>query len=318
MASEGNTLIYIPKFLHRDLVKFRKNYMQATGCQVNPSRDSKKCGVQLVGDPEQINAAIALIQEKTGIQEVSREPFETRSYHMTNQDEITLLKNQNPNIVRELCVDIQLPRPSSEVLFVKIRGSLIACLNVEKLWSEQLGRTLENVAGKEEELAFQIQLDNRDVNECLFFGAGDYDDRMDLVRFMEFLGSGMKTLDICIFTVSNDQISDTIINEHEDGVRVRIITDNDTKLNKGSDIYTFVNRGIPVREDKEDGHMHNKFAIIDGKLLINGSFNWTYQATKKNFENVVVTNNESLVNQFQGHFDELWNDEGRFIDVSFD
>ena len=46
--------------------------------------------------------------------------------------------------------------------------------------------------------------------------------------------------------------------------------------------------------------MHNKFAIIDGKLLINGSFNWTYQATKKNFENVVVTNNESLVNQFQG------------------
>merc|ERR1719499_1110665 len=98
------------------------------------------------------------------------------------------------------------------------------------------------------------------------------------------------------------------MDEHTDGVRVRVITDNDTKLNKGSDVFKFVYNGIPVREDKEDGHMHNKFAIIDGKLLINGSFNWTYQATKKNFENVVVTNNKSLVAQFQNHFDSLWDD----------
>jgi len=292
--------------------------MEATGAQVNPSRDPKKCGVQIIGDSEQIEAAIALIQEKTGIAEVSREPFETRSYLMESPEEVEMLKKNNPTLIRDHCIDVQLPRPHAEAQFLKIRGNVVSCINVESLFSEQLGREMENVAGKEEELAFQIKLDNRDINECLFFGAGDYDDKMDLQRFINYLGSGMKTLDICIFTVSNDKIADTIMDEHKDGVQVRVITDNDTKLNKGSDVFKFVQAGIPVREDKDDGHMHNKFAIIDGKLLINGSFNWTYQATSKNFENVMVTNNASLVAQFQEYFDNLWNDDHRFIDVTYD
>jgi len=42
-------------------------------------------------------------------------------------------------------------------------------------------------------------------------------------------------------------------------------------------------------------HMHHKFAIVDGRLLINGSFNWTRQAVLYNQENCVVTDNGSLV-----------------------
>ena len=36
--------------------------------------------------------------------------------------------------------------------------------------------------------------------------------------------------------------------------------------------------------------MHHKFAIIDGKKLISGSFNWTMQAAMGNYENVMITN----------------------------
>lgn len=41
--------------------------------------------------------------------------------------------------------------------------------------------------------------------------------------------------------------------------------------------------------------MHHKFAIVDGRLLINGSFNWTRQAVLYNQENCVITDNSSLV-----------------------
>ncbi len=53
--------------------------------------------------------------------------------------------------------------------------------------------------------------------------------------------------------------------------------------------------------------MHNKFAIIDGKYLVNGSFNWTTQAVNYNQENILIVENKSLVNDYQKEFDKLWN-----------
>ena len=53
--------------------------------------------------------------------------------------------------------------------------------------------------------------------------------------------------------------------------------------------------------------MHHKFAIIDQKYLINGSFNWTANAAKKNFENIMITTSKSFVRQFSTLFDQLWN-----------
>jgi hypothetical protein len=52
------------------------------------------------------------------------------------------------------------------------------------------------------------------------------------------------------------------------------------------------------------GMMHQKFCIIDKKTLINGSFNWTVNASKNNQENIVITKeNPILINKFLEQFD---------------
>jgi phosphatidylserine/phosphatidylglycerophosphate/cardiolipin synthase-like enzyme len=33
--------------------------------------------------------------------------------------------------------------------------------------------------------------------------------------------------------------------------------------------------------------MHNKYAVFDGRLVVNGSFNWTRNAEKNNYENAL-------------------------------
>lgn len=65
--------------------------------------------------------------------------------------------------------------------------------------------------------------------------------------------------------------------------------------------------GILVRTRPSQHLMHHKFAIIDKKLLLNGSYNWTAQATYGNWENVMITTvPECLVKSYSDHFEYLW------------
>jgi len=146
-----------------------------------------------------------------------------------------------------------------------------------------------------------------EITECLFFEKDDQQDRYDLRIFLDYLRSGHKTLDICVFTITNNQIANAILAEFREGVKVRIITDNDKANDLGADIYKLARAGIPVKTDKTEAHMHHKFAVVDGELIINGSFNWTRSAGTRNFENVVISNNPKMVKSFADHFEHLWN-----------
>ena len=76
--------------------------------------------------------------------------------------------------------------------------------------------------------------------------------------------------------------------------------------NKGSDVQEMAHAGIPVRHDRSVTHMHHKYTIIDGRTLMNGSFNYTRQAVLGNQENVVITNNPATVGAFSQQFEKLW------------
>jgi phosphatidylserine/phosphatidylglycerophosphate/cardiolipin synthase-like enzyme len=91
------------------------------------------------------------------------------------------------------------------------------------------------------------------------------------------------TMEICLFTITNNTLRDAIQRAHDRGVAVRIISDDECLKMMGSDVYRLKGYGIPARSDSNpNAHMHNKFVVIDNKLLITGSFNWTVQAVKKN------------------------------------
>lgn len=52
--------------------------------------------------------------------------------------------------------------------------------------------------------------------------------------------------------------------------------------------------------------MHHKFAIIDKKLLITGSLNWTVQAIQHNRENVLILEESEYVKVFLEEFEKIW------------
>lgn len=125
-------------------------------------------------------------------------------------------------------------------------------------------------------------------------------------KIRELLQQARHSVDICVYTISDDQLSEAILTCHQRGIAVRVLSDNDKLYDQGSDIQWLGERGVPLRVDNSPFHMHHKFAIFDQRLLLNGSFNWTRSATTSNEENLLVTDQPQLVASFRSEFDTLW------------
>ncbi len=118
--------------------------------------------------------------------------------------------------------------------------------------------------------------------------------------------AAVNNLQICVFTISDDQITDAIITAHMRGTEIKIITDNDKSLDEGSDIEQIATLGIAVKMDRTPNHMHHKFMVVDDKSLITGSYNWTRSAARFNHENILLTKDGGVVKSFLKEFDQLW------------
>ncbi len=125
-------------------------------------------------------------------------------------------------------------------------------------------------------------------------------------KIRELLLQARHSVDICVYTISDDQLSEAILTCHQRGIAVRVLSDNDKLYDDGSDIQWLRERGVPLRVDNSPFHMHHKFAIFDQRILLNGSFNWTRSATTSNEENLLVTDQPQLVASFRSEFDTLW------------
>jgi phosphatidylserine/phosphatidylglycerophosphate/cardiolipin synthase-like enzyme len=125
-------------------------------------------------------------------------------------------------------------------------------------------------------------------------------------RIVQLLDEARRMVEVCVFTITDNRISEAIARAHRRGVQVRVVTDDDKLFDPGSDIQQLAAAGVPVRMDKTEYHMHHKFAIFDGTLLLNGSYNWTRAAALYNEENYILTGDPRLIRPFAELFQQLW------------
>ncbi|MBW1881754.1 MAG: endonuclease [Deltaproteobacteria bacterium] len=117
-----------------------------------------------------------------------------------------------------------------------------------------------------------------------------------------------ETLDIAVFTLTDNRLKDALIHAYRRGVRVRILSDGDKAEDRGSDVWALKETGLEVRLDYSAAHFHHKFALFDGKAVVTGSYNWTRGADRDNRENFLVTWDPEVVRPYAGGFERLWGD----------
>lgn len=163
-------------------------------------------------------------------------------------------------------------------------------------WTENINKVIISVSKAEEN------------DERIYFSPGE--DCLNAILYQ--IKGSVNHIDVCLFTISDNRISDELISAHRRGVNLRILTDNDKVFDKGSDIFKIADAGIDVKVDMTDNHMHHKFAIFDRKVTLTGSYNWTRSAERYNHENILISESGKMLHYFQREFDDLWKDMADF------
>ena len=135
-------------------------------------------------------------------------------------------------------------------------------------------------------------------------------------QLLTYISRAKSTIELAIFSITDDRIRDALIGAHARGVKVRVISDDETANNDGADVFALAEAGIetvvdsrlaPKRAgDEGKRHMHNKFLVLDHSLLLTGSFNFTYAAASKNCENLFATSDTYFVQRYSAEYEKLW------------
>jgi phosphatidylserine/phosphatidylglycerophosphate/cardiolipin synthase-like enzyme len=105
------------------------------------------------------------------------------------------------------------------------------------------------------------------------------------------------------YSFTSKPIAQGLIRAQKRGVRITAVLDKSNRRQKYSAATFLKNVGIPVFIDDKHAIAHNKIMIIDNRVVITGSFNFTMAAENKNAENLVILDGlPDLTRAYQENF----------------
>ena len=127
------------------------------------------------------------------------------------------------------------------------------------------------------------------------------------------ISKARKTIDIAMYSFSSREIAQALVEAKKRGVKIKIVLDNAQIKELFSKSRYLIGKGVSVKFRLGPGLMHNKFAVIDAKELLTGSFNWTASADKKNSENLLILSDKELAQKYAKQFKHLWSQSGEGV-----
>jgi phosphatidylserine/phosphatidylglycerophosphate/cardiolipin synthase-like enzyme len=105
------------------------------------------------------------------------------------------------------------------------------------------------------------------------------------------------------YSFTGKPIAQALIRAHKRGVKISAVLDRSNRGRKYSAATFLKNMGIPVYIDDKHAIAHNKIMIIDNRVVITGSFNFTAAAENRNAENLVILEDiPELTRAYQENF----------------
>ncbi len=129
----------------------------------------------------------------------------------------------------------------------------------------------------------RLNVDGTDIE--VYFSPEDGADR----RLVDLVKSAQESVNFLAYSFTQDELSGALLERSQAGVEVAGVMENrQVEANIGSEYEPLRDAGLDVRLDGNPNNMHHKVIIIDGRIVVTGSYNFSRSAEERNDENSVV------------------------------
>lgn len=139
-------------------------------------------------------------------------------------------------------------------------------------------------------------------------------------KFVELIRSAKKSLIGAIYLISDKTIATEFVEAKKRGIDIKLVVDQMSTYNygkapmlaqEGIEVFLYSPQLEKTKEPRDffnnDPIMHNKFLVVDSRVVWTGSFNWTVAANRKNQENAVIIDERDVCDKYSKQFNVLTN-----------
>lgn len=143
--------------------------------------------------------------------------------------------------------------------------------------------------------------------ELILTRAGSVAEEIErLIRVTEY------SVDAALYRLNHPRLARALESAQERGLRVRVVLDRNKYEESRPTRELLSNGRIPFRVSYgrlgPGSKMHHKFAILDDKKALTGSYNWTLESEEQNFENLLILDEPQHLDAYRREFEALWSE----------
>jgi len=165
----------------------------------------------------------------------------------------------------------------------------------EELWSGQFGPRAPSPVNNQWAI-----LDGTPVQ--VLFSSEDH----ALASLIALVGDAKTNIRFLAFSFTDYPLAQAMIDRAKAGVNVQGVFETFGSTSPSAELKTFWCAGLPVRQDGNDGFLHDKVIIIDDSIIVTGSLNFSSNADESNEENVVILDNSEMASLYVQEYEKLW------------
>jgi cardiolipin hydrolase len=126
----------------------------------------------------------------------------------------------------------------------------------------------------------------------------------------QLVAAAHTSIDAALYGFSSQRLARALEEAQARKLRLRLIIDGNKYRETPACQRLLAQQGLSFRlafgREGAGTKMHHKFVLLDRKLVLTGSYNWTAASEDKNHENLLILRSPDLVEAFRAEFAALW------------
>lgn len=126
-------------------------------------------------------------------------------------------------------------------------------------------------------------------------------------RVLDVLRTAQSSVHVMAFAFTRTDFGDALLERSQAGVTVQAVFER-RQVSAGSDAVfnLFSAAGLPARLDGNRYNLHTKAMVVDGSIVVFGSYNFSRNAEEQNNENILIVHSPELAAAFEAEFQKVW------------